>query len=364
MHVGIRAVAAAVLCCLGAAAQAQQASSVNIYGLLDVGLDYNSNVGGKSQKDETTGILAPNILGFKGEEDLGGGHKAFFQLETQFAVDTGTTIGSMWGRHALVGLKSATLGSVQAGTVSDFMFDKLGVGRWGGGKMFPYVSLTFTRMGPFSRFMPTGSFDYDRVALSSRINNAVRYDSPDYNGFSYGALYGFGEQSGGVGLNNTVSLGASYLSGPWTLQAAGTRLRRGDVNDGRDGLQTFGAGGRYDFANGSSFDFLYTNAKNTFTDGKINSFEMGYLYPTSANTGLIGQYTYMKGNDVIGGAGAHQINTSFHYKLSMRTRVYASYAWQKVVGGDGLDHAQIIATAGQSSSDTQGLLRVGLFHAF
>lgn len=57
--------------CFTIAAHAQ--SSVEIYGVLDTGLDYVSNVGGKRQFSFGSGVMAPNLFGFRGKEDLGEG---------------------------------------------------------------------------------------------------------------------------------------------------------------------------------------------------------------------------------------------------------------------------------------------------
>jgi len=63
---------------------AQAQSSVTVYGTLDAGFrrdDTGSNLNGV-----TTGLVSNTLtsdrLGFRGTEDLGGGQRAFFQLET------------------------------------------------------------------------------------------------------------------------------------------------------------------------------------------------------------------------------------------------------------------------------------------
>lgn len=346
----------------GTAMPARAQSSVQIYGLLDIGIDRISNTGGTSLTSVGAGILAPNIFGFRGSEDLGDGLKANFVLETQFAMDTGATVGTGgFTRTATLGLASSQLGSVRAGLLEDFMFSHLGARRYG--PMMPYVSLTFLRHGPFASLSPMGSFDFDRVANARRVANAVRYDSPTYGGFSFGALYGFGEQAGDSSKANTYSLGAGYTSGPWTFGVAATQARYAAINDGRDGIANWGVGGRYDIGGGAAVDFLHTRTRNTFTDGKIKVYEVGYQHPVTPVVRAGVQYTYMKGNDVVGGAAAHQVNLTAHYVFSKRTNVYTSFGLQKVSGGDGSARAQL-PTAGPSSSDTQNLLRVGLFHVF
>lgn len=357
-----------LLCCASGLSMAQSSSGVTIYGILDVGIDRVSNVGGHGNTLVNTGVLVPNLLGFRGSEDLGGGLKAIYKLETQFAIDTGTTIGingtseGMWNHGAYVGLEGS-MGKVTIGTLDDFMFSNLSVKRYGFGAMFPFVSLTFLRQGPFANLTPVGSFDFDRTGLTSRVSNSIRYDSPTIGGFNFGALYGLGEQSDSQSRNSTYSLGADYSSGPWTFTAAMINAKSPLINNGNDGLTSWGLGGRYDFSGGISTDFLYTNTKNTFTDAKIDSYEIGAIMSPTPTTRLIGQYTYMKGNDQLSNNKAHQINTGLHYLLSKRSNVYVQYSYQKA-SGDGDDAKAQLMLMGASSGSSQGVLRVGMFHAF
>ena len=57
----------------------------------------------------TSGVGAGSRLGFKGSEDLGGGHSAIFLLENGFQADTGAMGqgGLLFGRQIYVGLQGA-----------------------------------------------------------------------------------------------------------------------------------------------------------------------------------------------------------------------------------------------------------------
>ena len=85
--------ALAVLALAGPPVHAQ--SSVSIYGIIDAGLTHSNDgtttlLPGKAAAD-TWIMKAGNTsrLGFRGNEDLGGGGYARFQLEHRFASDTG-----------------------------------------------------------------------------------------------------------------------------------------------------------------------------------------------------------------------------------------------------------------------------------
>ena len=78
--------ALAVLTAVTGAASAQ--SSVTLYGKVDLGLVLDSgNANGKSVRI-SSGVTGGSRIGFKGVEDLGGGMKAAFQLETGYCADS------------------------------------------------------------------------------------------------------------------------------------------------------------------------------------------------------------------------------------------------------------------------------------
>jgi predicted porin len=353
---------ALAMTCAGYAAAAHAQSSVSIYGVIDSGIDYATNVGGKSQLSHGTGVLAPNLFGFRGKEDLGGGLAALFVLEGQFNEGTGASIGNLFGRQAYVGLKDNKWGSLTAGNQYDFMFTSLAVRRYG--PEFPFISLQNLRQGPFNGLgipnQPTGAFDFDRVAGGERMSNSVKYESPDLNGFSFGAMYGFGGVAGALAQNSAQSFGVDYGNQRFNIDAAYTYVRYPGINNGNSGIRNFGIGGGV-FVGPAYLDALYTNTKNTFTGARVNVYEVGGMYPFSPFLRLAGAYQFMDGNAVLNGNKAHQINMTLDYSLSKRTDVYTSVTYQRASGNGA--QAQIILF-GPSDGRNQMALRVGLRHVF
>ncbi|WP_028311651.1 porin [Derxia gummosa] len=343
-----------------------QSSNVTLYGVIDGGLSRSSNVNGKSLNAVDTGILSPNIIGIRGSEDLGDGMRAFFRLQSQFQMDSGAQVGNLWGHYAGVGLEGR-FGQIQAGNLNDFMFTTLTQKTYG--PMFPFVSIQFMRRGPFDGFGRPGgqspSADFDRTGNTSRIGNAVRYDSPRVYGVQLGALYGFGESTtAGTNNSSSKSYSADYTGGPVTLTAAYTSVNYAALGNGEDGVRTWGAGARYDFGDGVHWSGVYTNSRNTANDARIGAFATALLFSPTTNTRAIGQYTYMKGNEVLTNNKAHQVNLSLHYLFSKRTNVYTSFGWQHATGDAEKVQAALMASAGAASGSSQNILRVGMQHAF
>ena len=79
----------AALAALTVAAPLVLAQSVQIYGVLDAGVSRVTGMPGGTQNSVVSGIMDGSRLGFKGNEDLGGGYRALFTLEHRLEVDTG-----------------------------------------------------------------------------------------------------------------------------------------------------------------------------------------------------------------------------------------------------------------------------------
>jgi predicted porin len=66
-------------------------SNVTLYGIVDVGANYTTGLKGGSLKQLVSGIMDGSRLGVRGTEDLGGGYRALFALESRVEADSGTT---------------------------------------------------------------------------------------------------------------------------------------------------------------------------------------------------------------------------------------------------------------------------------
>lgn len=116
--------AVAALSAIAGAAQAQ--SSVTVYGILDAGFSglsstvpTSATTQGGANKTTTTqfgnSYEQSSRLGFKGQEDLGGGLSAVFTIETGL-TNTANTFSSMNNRQSFVGLNKKGLGQAAIGT--------------------------------------------------------------------------------------------------------------------------------------------------------------------------------------------------------------------------------------------------------
>lgn len=369
------AIASFAACATNAYAQ----SAVTMFGFLDAGVTYVSNQAGHSNTLLDTGIYAPNLFGLKGTEDLGGGTRAIFMLENQFDLANGTTIpaaGSLFARQAWVGLSDTKFGDLTAGIQHDFMWESLLFGGFhdrnaGFEGALQYGGFYNFRQGPFAALgipnNPTGSSDFDRVAGSARVANSIKYKSPDFFGFTFGALYGFGQVAGDFSSGSSVSFGANYSHGPFAIGAAYTDVKYPQMNNGHDGIRNYGVGVHYDFGGAVLANILYTNTKNTLTGARIDVGQIGANWYISNAWTLGANYEYMKGNETLQNNKAHQVTGALMYWFSKRTSVYLEGVYQRASGDNPATGAWINGLFGPnaaSSSHSQAIGRLGLTTLF
>lgn len=164
----------ALLSLMQASGLAHSQSSVTLYGVIDTGIEYyNHAAGGGSFAGVPvlTGEM-PSLWGLTGSEDLGGGNKAFFNLENGFAPGTGGLNygGRLFGRLANVGLQSS-YGSLTLGRQAN---------------MTTYALLSTDIIGPSIHSL----YVFDSYLANARSDNAVGYLGK-FAGVTVGGTYSF-----------------------------------------------------------------------------------------------------------------------------------------------------------------------------
>ncbi len=367
-------------------------SSVTLYGLIDEGLDYTNNVRGGHVYELASGYAQGSRWGLKGSEDLGGGLTALFQLENGFNASNGglNQGGRMFGRQAYVGL-SSNFGTVTLGRQYDSVVD--------------YLAQT-TANGNWAGYLFSHPLDNDNTDNSFRVNNTIKYASPDYAGFQFGGTYSFSNDPG-FANNRQYSVGGQYTNGGLLVAGAylqannpgvttGGAIATNDANFVSSRLRVFGGGINYTFGPATAgFVYTNTNIKNPtsnagyFVTGdfltpqtgplagatvnalKYQNFEVNGKYQLTPAMFIGAQYVFTtehyettRGNVK---PKIHTFGLMVDYTLSKRTDVYVQGAFQKVAGdstGSSLDNAFIPGADDRSSSSKQVVARVAIRHKF
>ncbi|WP_322046044.1 porin [Paraburkholderia sp. J67] len=366
------------------ASAAHAENSVTLYGIVDEGIDFTTNTNGQQNYEMQSGYASGSRWGIKGQEDLGNGVAAIFNLENGFDVNSGaSTIGGrMFGRQAFVGLQSDKFGSVTFGRQYDSVVDYLA---------------PLTANGWYSGYLFSHPYDNDNTDNTFRVNNAIKYASPSIAGLTFGGVYGFSNVAGGFANNRLLSIGAAFSSGAFSAAAAYMDINNVGANTGgavatndasfyADHQRVYGAGLSYVLGS-TTFGFVYTDSLlenpsgNAYVGGTFNvagnsslrfdNFEVNVKHDFSPSFFVQAMYTYTLGRYSTGTGTSHpkwhQAGVTFDYLLSKRTDVYLQGTFQQVADGETgtfLDDAFITGADGSSSSSRQIVVRAAIRHSF
>ena len=311
---------------------AYAADGVQLYGIIDAGVAHYSNGNGSVTK-LGTGIQSGSRIGLKGTEDLGGGLKALFQIETGFCANGGSvpqktgaavssgnqycTGGGFMGRTSMVGL-TGNFGTAVAGRI---------------------YSLTFNdqaAVDPFGYGLTGSISNIGTIGTPARVNQAVAYISPTFSGFHVAGAYIFNDglalNVGGAALpaganvssTGAYNLQAGYSNGP--VWVSGDYLRANWYN-GDAAMKNWMLAGTYDFGVAKLAGMYAQNklsAPGGAEAGNLQSWMLGATVPVGPGA-ILASYTQAKDKDVASST-SKQYAIGYTYALSKQTNLYASYA--------------------------------------
>ena len=299
------------------ASVASAATSVTLYGRLDVGYDSFHHDGLKLQQDA---IANQSRFGVKGEEDLGNGLAATFKLEGRFSADTGAYTKDMFDRESTVGLKGA-FGHVRFGRALAAMDN--GIGDFSVGERVA----SFDTYSSAARHSNSAFYDYSNSGFSVGANvstkggaasNAVEgvdgtkvgyglYAKYEADSFAVGAAY---QRDGEPNVRKEWGVGASYTFKPVTLGASYAQ----STLDGSDSktkiINAFVSG---DVTPNDTVYFQYN--RNKVTDKSAsNAYGLGYMHSLSKRTSVYAETARTKRV----APGATEASNGWDYSVAMR----------------------------------------------
>ena len=298
----------ALLATVGATSVMAQ-SSVTLYGRVNTSVE--------RQKDgdvTTTGMLNnASRIGFKGVEDLGGGLKAGFVLESGF--DSSNGAGTGWP-----GLPSGT--GINFGRQSEVNLSG-GFGMVRLGNFVPesyYATADFVSMHNHDTGSSSDALYYDPVWFGGLgTKNKVGYRSPSLGGLVIDAAVNLHEKAAGTNEKNGFDLAANYNLGALAL-GAGYSYVNSNYQLGLRAAYTFGqftVGGYYQ-RNKDDNQWVSGGA------GTRDNFRLSGMYTMGASEFHVNLGHASKWSNVPDSA-ATQWTLGYNYNLSKRTKVYGFY---------------------------------------
>ena len=337
----------AAMAVLGAFAGSAFAADVTVYGVVDLGLNYqHQKVGDADATDKLTQYSGQNSgsrFGLKGTEDLGNGYKVGFNLENSFKADDGAfDKGSRLFHRESILFVQTPYGELSAGRTGGL---DSGVGRYG-------------QMGSGATAMSTG---WDNIAktskvflgLGDRMDNTLTYQSPKFAGVTLLAQASLKKsnvneegdaiktEEGSSDADRYYALGVTYGAGALNAglvysQTDWNRTElKGQTND--DNQTVVSAFANYDFGMVKPMVAVqyFDGGKDVDVDTALNK---GYGFVVGGTAPLVGgtlkvqlgwnDYEDVKtgateGNNIITGVG-------YEYPLSKRTFVYTAAGYTQV----------------------------------
>lgn len=202
------ALALAVLAALSLNMCARAQGSVQLYGLVDAGVETVNHAGpdGGSTVRVVSGGKNTSRWGLRGGEDLGGGLKAVYNLEGGILMDSGASDGALFKRQANVGLEGG-FGRLTIGRSFTTTYD---------------LVIKFDPMGfaPNYSWATSGSATGpSKYGMTTSFDNMLKYTGRS-GGFTYGASVGLGEEAGSAAGGRKYALGGSWFGDGLGLMAA------------------------------------------------------------------------------------------------------------------------------------------------
>jgi predicted porin len=184
------------------AAHVHADTAVSIYGSVDGGIRYQTNAtadGGSKVSIGSNGFYNSNKLDFAASEELGGGMKLDFLLESGFNMGTGqldNTAGQLFQRQSFIRM-TTPLGAVSVGrqyTIShDFIL------------LYDPFGFRFTPLIPLTKASSGTRFDNDLKYVGQAGPLKVELENS------------FGEQAGSSAQKAARGVGVNYTAGPLVI---------------------------------------------------------------------------------------------------------------------------------------------------
>jgi len=315
--------AVAALALIGTSAAFAQ-SSVTLYGRVNTTFEHQ-----KEGNVSKTGLFNNSSrFGFKGQEDLGGGLTAGFQLESGFDSSSGASDSrGIFARQSEVNLAGG-FGMVRLGNFTSESY---------------YATADFIS----NHNHDTGSSSDALYAYPARDINKIAYRTPSLGGATVEAGWAMHEQANGTGGKNSLDLAANYEIGKLGLGAGYSKL---------DDQNQFAV--RASYSTGPFVVGAYVQRdKNVFIANGGNRTNVrlsgAYIMGVSEfhlNVGRAGKYSN------VADSAATQYTVGYNYNLSKRTKIYSFYT--RINNNNNASYG--VATAGNDFSS----FAVGVRHNF
>jgi len=341
----------ALACLLAGSGAAWAQSGVTLYGVADMNLEFVNHAGvvptaangfnpGASNNVYrlSSGGLSGSRWGLRGVEDLGGGLKSLFVLETGFNLDTGTTqqSGRLFGRQAYVGLQSARYGQITLGRQYTSLFDNIAnfVPAYFATQYEPIVMLTGANFREDNVVKYTGTFGPLTAVAHWSFGTGLALPQVAAAGTAIG---GNGEVPGQFRRDSAYGVAAAYSAGPLSMTLGYDQFNP-TIGAGSGTVKKAVAAASYAFGQArimGGYRWGQNRDQNGTLTGRDDFYWVGAIYQVTPAFGLTVEYDYDNLKNLYGSsqvANPWQVSLIADYNLSKRTDVYVTTAYARNAG--------------------------------
>ncbi|MCD2512790.1 porin [Comamonas endophytica] len=314
-------------------------SSVSLYGRVNTTLEQQKNGSTK-----LTGMFNNSSrFGLRGSEDLGGGLKAGFQIESGFSSDTGVSDPVFFRRQSELNL-GGDFGLLRLGNFTaesyNTTLETTSLHNHDTGSsadvLYTYVMRDINKIA--YRLPALGAFNAEgAVSLAEKEPGA-------HNAYDLALVYGAGPV--GLSLGYSRNKGATGIFGTYAGEAQQAALRASYALGG------FKLGAYYQYA-------TVGNANNGTADAKRHAVRLAAMYSVGASEfhANFGRADKVKlGGSKLGGTAANQWTLGYNHNLSKRTKLYGYFTR--------IDHGANINYLGGTPGADFRSVAVGVRHNF
>ncbi|MES2262250.1 MAG: porin [Pseudomonadota bacterium] len=300
----------ALACCAAYGIAAQAQNNVTVYGNLDQYLGYISSSSGAHITGLNDGAILRSRLGFRGNEDLGGGYQLRYNLELGLNADSGTGADTsrLFDRQTWVGV-NAPYGEFRIGRQNTEIF-------LAGG------AIDYTERTTFGSIINT-------FGVPSRYDNDLSYRSPRVAGAQLGLHYALPENGGATRGNSALwQLSLDYQNGPYRAGYAGLQAKPNSVTATvPDKIVYHNVYADYQYASGTIYLAAVRSNNSTANANGRNG--------ATILSNISAPNNYFPGTDLNAGRYYNLLQVSADYRVNPLVRVGALYGVMRdTSGGD------------------------------
>jgi predicted porin len=356
-----------------------QASNVQIYGRANVGVDNYQATGATNGANDLKSRMRVfdqgSRLGVRGSEDLGGGLKAIFQIESGVNIDSGTANGQSGAANTSTGFFASrdSYAGLEGG------FGRIQMGRlalWYTNGVVEQMTANYVNIGTPESSGATSNLKQPLV----RQSNVVLYTTPTFGGFNAGVYYVPNSEAATAGQNTDARItgvvgnysGIVNVKADYAKNKAQSSTTGAPVSD----ISGVKVGVGYPYAPGAQVSLIVIQLKQTnnavgatFEDRKQRAYVLTWEH-VFGNIQPLAQYA--KSNKMTGCGGTACDDTDstsymvgMRYLMSKRTAAYVTYNKTTNKPGATADYTSAGYNAGTIGAGADPRVwAVGILHNF